>query len=56
MTPRAYWDRYDHARIDMPSVPELSDDEHSQRLYRTCRMDEYHITEEHVCNARHAYY
>ena len=56
MTPRAYWDRYDHASIDMPSVPELSDDEHSQRLYRICRMDEYRITDEHVRNARHAYY
>ncbi len=56
MTPRAYWDRYDHARIDMPGMPELSDDEHSQRLYRTCRMGEYRITEEHVRNARHAYY
>jgi choline-sulfatase len=56
MTPRAYWDRYDHESIDVPSVPELSDDEHSQRLYRICRMDEYRITDEHVRNARHAYY
>jgi choline-sulfatase len=56
MTPRRYWDRYDHARIDMPSVPELSDDAHSQRLHRTCSMDEYRITEAHVRNARHAYY
>lgn len=56
MTPRAYWDRYDHDRIDMPSVPALSHDEHSQRLSRNCRMHEYRITEEHVRNARHAYY
>jgi len=56
MTPRAYWDRYDHQRIDMPRVPELSNDEHSQRLATTCRMDEYRITDEHVRNARHAYY
>jgi choline-sulfatase len=40
----------------MPRVPELSGDEHSQRLYRTCRMDEYRINDEHVRNARHAYY
>ena len=56
MTPRTYWDRYDHDRIDMPRLPALSDDEHSQRLYRACRMDEYRITDEHVRNARHAYY
>jgi len=56
MTPGRYWDRYEHDRIDMPSVPELSDDAHSQRLYKTCRMDEYRITDEHVRDARHAYY
>lgn len=56
MTPRVYWDRYDHERIDMPSVPDLSDDAHSRRLYDMCRMDEYRIGEEHVRNARHAYY
>lgn len=56
MTPRAYWDRYEHDRIDMPEVPELSEDPHSARLQRMCRMDEYRITEEHVRNARHAYY
>ena len=56
MTPRAYWERYDHHRIDMPLVPDLCDDDHSQRLFRTCRMDEYRISDEHVRNARHAYY
>ena len=56
MTPRRYWERYDHARIDMPAVPALADDPHSRRLYRICAMDDYRITEEHVRNARHAYY
>ena len=56
MTPRAYWDRYQHERIDMPEVSELSEDPHSRRLYRMCRMDEHRITEAHVRNARHAYY
>ena len=56
MTPRAYWDRYDHDAIDMPRVPELAHDEHSQRLARTCGMHEYRISDEHVRNARHAYY
>ena len=56
MTPRTYWDRYDHDRIDLPAVPELADDAHSRRLYRTCSMDEYRITDAHVRNARHAYY
>jgi choline-sulfatase len=56
MTPRRYWERYEHDRIDLPGVPALADDEHSQRLYRTCRMDEYRITAAHVRNARHAYY
>ncbi len=56
MTPRAYWDRYDHDGIDMPQVADLARDEHSQRLHKSCRMAEYRITEEHVRNARHAYY
>lgn len=56
MTPRAFWDRYEHARIDMPRVPELGDDAHSRRLAQLCRMDEYRIEEAHVRNARHAYY
>ena len=56
MTPRGYWERYDHDGIDMPRVPSLGDDEHSQRLFRTCSMDEYRISDEHVRNARHAYY
>lgn len=56
MTPQRYWDRYDHARIDMPRTPELGDDAHSQRLARLCRADEYRVDEARVRNARHAYY
>ncbi|MCB8961286.1 MAG: choline-sulfatase [Ardenticatenales bacterium] len=57
--PQAYWDRYDHAAIDMPAVPQLPYDEldpHSQRLHHVCAMAEYEQTPERVRNARHAYY
>lgn len=59
MTPQSYWDRYDHTAIDMPTVapiPLADQDPHSRRLYHTCQMEQYRITEEHVRNARHAYY
>jgi len=56
MTPQAYWRQYDHDDTDMPRVPTLGDDEHSRRLFKTCSMDEYRIGDEHVRNARHAYY
>jgi choline-sulfatase len=56
MTPRAYWQRYAHDDIDMPRVPALGGDEHSRRLFKACAMDEYRIGDEHVRNARHAYY
>jgi len=59
MTPQHYWDRYDHEAIDMPAVPAIpfgKQDRHSQRLYQTCQMDQYHVTDEHVRSARHAYY
>lgn len=57
--PRDYWDRYDHAEIELPTVapiPYAQLDPHSQRLWRMCAMDEYTLTEERVRNARHAYY
>ena len=59
MTPRAYWDRYKHEDIDMPVVPALSPDEcdpFTRRLHHICQMDQYRIDDEHVRNARHAYY
>ncbi|MGI9304332.1 MAG: choline-sulfatase, partial [Gammaproteobacteria bacterium] len=59
MTPRAYWDRYVHDDMDMPTVAPIlpaQRDPHSRRLYDICRMDEYEISEGHIRNARHAYY
>jgi choline-sulfatase len=57
--PQEYWDRYDHAAIDMPAVsaiPPAQLDPHSRRLREMCAMDEYELTDEHTRNARHAYY
>jgi choline-sulfatase len=59
LTTREYWDRYDHAAIDMPAVPPLPldrKDPHSRRHYYLTCMDEYDITEEQIRTARHAYY
>lgn len=56
---REYWDRYNHAEIDLPTVAPLPVgqlDPHSQRIRAMCAMDEYELTEAHVRNARHAYY
>lgn len=58
ITPK-YWDRYNHAEIDMPTVPPIPVDQldpHSQRLRHVCAMDQYQQTEARVRNARHAYY
>ncbi len=55
----AYWDRYHHDEIDMPTVTSIPLDDmdpHSQRLYRVSAMDQYEQTEARVRNARHAYY
>jgi len=54
-----YWKRYNHNDIDMPAVGPIPFDQldpHSQRLYRICAMDQYRLTEEHIRQARHAYY
>ena len=57
-----YWDRYDHAAIDMPRtgpLPLATLDPHSRRLRNVSDMDSlaaYAITDEQVRNARHAYY
>ena len=59
MTPQRYWDRYDHAQVELPTVPAIprdAQDPHSQRLFDTCQMDQYHIGDERIRNARHAYY
>lgn len=54
-----YWDLYSHDEIDMPSVaaiPFEKLDIHSQWLYFSHSRDKFNITEEHIRNARHAYY
>ena len=57
--PRAYWDRYDHAEIDMPVIPrgDRADlDAHSQRLYDHIGVEAADMTEAEIRIARHAYY
>jgi len=59
MVPGKWWERYRHDDIDMPTVApiEFSDrDPHSKRLYHVCQQDQYRVTDDHVRNARHAYY
>jgi len=59
VTDRRNWDRYDHASIDMPRVgpiPVDRLDEASKSLYYNHRRNRYTISDEHVRNARHAYY
>lgn len=59
VTPKRYWDRYDHDMIDMPAVPFVpleQRDPYSQWLYRHYDRGEFTITDEAVRNARHAYY
>lgn len=54
-----HWDRYDHASIDMPKTPPIpleKLDTHSRWLYYSHGRDRLTVTEEHVRNARHAYY
>lgn len=54
-----YWDRYDHAEIDLPTVPSVPLDQldpHSRRLHHVCGLAQYEQTESRVCQARHAYY
>ncbi|MDQ3470572.1 MAG: choline-sulfatase [Actinomycetota bacterium] len=56
---RRYWDRYDHEAIDLPRIGPLPDDAldaHSRRLRRVSAMDDVEVTDEHIRNARHAYY
>jgi choline-sulfatase len=54
-----YWDRYDHAAIDLPTLSALPPDQldsHSRRLYHVSAMSHYAQTEARIRNARHAYY
>ena len=54
-----YWDRYRHDQISMPTVPEFSLDQMdvmSRWLYYAHGGDLHEVNEEHVLNARHAYF
>lgn len=56
---QAFWDLYDDADIDMPSVPHVpfeQRDAWSQRYFKLIRQDEHHVTEAHIRSARHAYF
>lgn len=55
---QAYWDRYDHAAIDLPRNPTPFEamDPHSKRLWKVSDMGRWALTEARVRNARHAYY
>jgi len=58
-TRQKYWDLYDHDKIDLPRTPAMARDlldPHSQRLFDGIAVDEFNITEDHIRNARHAYY
>lgn len=53
------WDKYDHGAIDMPRVDVIPVDRldaGSRSLYYNHRRDRYVISDDHVRNARHAYY
>src|SRR5262249_55736484 len=54
-----YWDLYRHEDIDMPKVPPIplaEQDEMSQWLHFAHGGDLDEVSQEHVRNARHAYY
>ncbi|MEA2146575.1 MAG: choline-sulfatase [Solirubrobacteraceae bacterium] len=57
--PGRYWDRYDQADIEPPSVaplPSERTDPHSRRLREMCGADRVELTEAQVRRARHGYY
>jgi choline-sulfatase len=58
VTRQKYWDRYEGVDIPMPVVPNSpeADDPHSIRLRGAIESSKATITEEHVRNARRAYY
>ena len=58
-TSQEHWDRFRHDEIDMPAVaaiPVAQRDTHSRWLYESHGMADQEITNEHIRNARHAYY
>ena len=59
LTTPEYWNRYNHAEIDLPSVPKPADDNLdllSRRLNDHFGVTRDSVTDEQVINARHAYY
>ncbi len=58
-TTRDYWDRYDHDAIPLPALafePPEARDPHGRRLWENYDRGEYRVTDNHIRNARHAYY
>jgi len=54
-----FWDRYRDDEIALPTVPRFDEsqlDEHSLRTYRHYNLSAPGITDQHICNARRAYY
>ena len=59
LAPRADWERYDPAKIDMPAVPFIPVGERdplSRRMFDLYDRGEYRVTPEHVRAARQGYY
>eukprot|EP00656_Telonema_subtile_P055357 TRINITY_DN8535_c0_g1_i2.p1 TRINITY_DN8535_c0_g1~~TRINITY_DN8535_c0_g1_i2.p1 ORF type:complete len:373 (-),score=24.08 TRINITY_DN8535_c0_g1_i2:158-1174(-) len=57
--PKEYWDLYEDAQIDMPTVPFIpreARDQHSKRVYDCMDAGDYDITPERIVKARRAYY
>jgi choline-sulfatase len=57
--PPRYWERYDRAAIDPPTVPAIPSpeaDPHSRRLRQMIGIDEARLSDEQVRTVRHGYY
>ncbi|MGS0741673.1 choline-sulfatase [Glaciimonas sp. GG7] len=56
--PKEYWDLYQDDDIDLPKVSLMpaEQDSHSLRLRHVSDMDNTPVTEQHIRDARHAYY
>lgn len=56
--PERWWNLYRHADIDLPRffLGELPITPHEERLFHVCDMAGADITEDHIRNARRAYY
>jgi len=56
--PERYWNLYRHDDIDLPRVPldKTALHPHERRLWHVCDMENAAVTDDHVRNARHAYY